>query len=200
MNETVDLTTASDEEDDEVVVFAPKLNLIFLGPPIPKPSPRARFKFNGFNRMRKPIVQTWVHNPVTEEMNAARARAMEQLISQNVASFPVFRTGPVALLVWFCCSPPLKFFVNRDRERPKGRFLQSVSGPTPPVPVSVKPDGDNLLKFLLDSLKGVVFLDDNQVSTITAYKCYDVVAPFGGRTIVEVSPGLVANVPSWYSK
>ena len=196
MNETVDLTV-SDGEDDEVIVCAPKLKLMFFGPPIPKPSPRARFKFNGFNRVGKPLVQTWIHNPVTQEIKEIREKAKEQLRSQHVSMFPAYPVGPVSVVVWFCCSPPLKLFVNRDRTRPKGRFLESTEGGSPPVPVSAKPDDDNLLKFLLDALKGVAFYDDNQVSTIMAYKCYDVIAPYDGRTIVEVSHGVIADIPSW---
>lgn len=193
MNEVIDLSLASDDEHQ----VPAKLTLSFLGPPIPKPSPRARFKFNGFNRMGKPVIQTWIHNPVTTEMKEYGRVAQEQLQKQNVKQFPVFPDGPVAMKVWFCCPPPLKYFVNKDRERPKGRFLQSTIGQASPIPVCVKPDDDNLLKFLLDSLKALAWTDDNQVSTITAYKCYDPIAPYAGRTIVELEVGKGTPLPSW---
>ena len=194
---TVDLTNNSDEEEAESQTLAPKqqYQLIFHGQPIPKPSPRARFKFKGFSRTGKPLIQTWIHNPAMTEMQTFAQGAREQLWEQHARSFPVFPNGAVALKVWFCCSPPLNHFVNKDRNRPKGQFLDSVMGRTNPVPVSVKPDDDNLLKFVLDSLTSVMWKDDNQVALITAYKCYDTQEPYTGRTIVEVKPALIEAIP-----
>ena len=196
----VDLTNTSDEEEEESQNLAPKqqYQLVVRGQPIPKPSPRARFKFKGFSRTGKPLIQTWIHNPVTTEMKTFALGAREQLGEQQVLSFPVFPSGPVSLKVWFCCSPPLNYFVNKDRGRPKGNFLDSVLGRTNPVPVSVKPDDDNLLKFVLDALTAVMWKDDNQVAAIAAYKCYDTQEPYTGRTIVEVEPAVIEAIPEKY--
>jgi Holliday junction resolvase RusA-like endonuclease len=47
----------------------------------------------------------------------------------------------------------------------------SVSVKKRPLP-TVKPDLDNLLKAVKDALKGIVWVDDSQVTTVTANKIY----------------------------
>lgn len=37
---------------------------------------------------------------------------------------------------------------------------------------TVKPDGDNISKIILDALNGVAYYDDNQVTDLTIYKQY----------------------------
>lgn len=50
---------------------------------------------------------------------------------------------------------------------------------------SAAPDIDNLCKFLLDSLKGVVIVDDRKISSLSAKKVYDKV-PRTELVITEV--------------
>lgn len=38
---------------------------------------------------------------------------------------------------------------------------------------TVKPDSDNIAKIILDSLNGLAFLDDKQVTELYVYKAYD---------------------------
>jgi len=47
---------------------------------------------------------------------------------------------------------------------------------------TVKPDVDNLVKFVLDNGNGVVWIDDKQIVKITARKCYDKEA----KTVIRV--------------
>jgi Holliday junction resolvase RusA-like endonuclease len=63
--------------------------------------------------------------------------------------------------------------------RPRSHYKGNKSGPgrlktSPPAPpTGGRQDVDNLLKFLLDSLQGLVFEDDRQVVVVEAYKVYD---------------------------
>ena len=50
----------------------------------------------------------------------------------------------------------------------KKALLEIKNGKLP----QVKPDIDNILKIVLDSLNGVAYEDDKQVTSITANKCY----------------------------
>ena len=62
----------------------------------------------------------------------------------------------------------------------------------------MKPDLDNCVKFLLDTLSQVAWKDDQQVVHLVAYKCIDTVAPCEGRTIAEVTAAvLVEGFPQW---
>jgi hypothetical protein len=62
--------------------------------------------------------------------------------------------------------------------RPKHHFRSSVPGigrikPTAPSRVQRQVDIDNLAKFVLDSLNGVLYADDHQVVSLHCTKCYD---------------------------
>ena len=51
----------------------------------------------------------------------------------------------------------------------------------------IKPDIDNLSKFVLDALRGVLYVDDDQIVKLTAYKLRDSTGTCEGRTEVRVS-------------
>lgn len=62
--------------------------------------------------------------------------------------------------------------------RPKHHFRSSIPGigrikPTAPSRVQRQVDIDNLAKFVLDSLNGVLYADDHQVVSLHCTKCYD---------------------------
>ena len=66
--------------------------------------------------------------------------------------------------------------------------------------VPVKPDTDNLCKFLLDSLTGVLFEDDAQVVEVHLYKLRDNEGLCEGRMhiecgVCELLPGDI--LPDW---
>lgn len=64
-------------------------------------------------------------------------------------------TGPVSLT--------LAFFMKKPKSYPKTRELYAVK----------KPDIDKMCRSILDSLKGVFYLDDSQVVSLNATKAYD---------------------------
>ena len=62
--------------------------------------------------------------------------------------------------------------------RPKNHFRSSVPGAgrlkaTAPRQVQRHVDIDNLAKFVMDSLNGVLYADDHQVVSLSCTKCYD---------------------------
>ena len=60
----------------------------------------------------------------------------------------------------------LRFLLQKPKSAPK-----RVTQPT------TKPDADKLIRAALDALTGVVFADDSQVVTLTAWKEYAIGAP-----------------------
>lgn len=176
--EIVDLSQSDDEtkgvKDDRnddrpkirlaVPVEDLEVELLFMG----KPIPQARHRQYG-----KIVV-----NPNKDQAQKCRDMALQQIRDQYPGNeLPLFPYQGVELKVWFLLPCPDDFFINRDRTRPKG-FLESKIVP------AKKPDVDNLLKFLMDGLSGVLFQDDSQVCSVLCHKWSDIMAPFDGRTVV----------------
>ena len=56
----------------------------------------------------------------------------------------------------------------------------------------VKPDIDNMVKFVLDRpLTGTIYSDDKLVTKLDATKKYDSVGDCRGRTVIEVIPNVI---------
>jgi len=70
-------------------------------------------------------------------------------------------TGPISLVVLVYRSIPKSFS--------KKRTVQACEGFIRPI---TRPDIDNIVKGVKDSLKGVIWKDDSQVITLTAKKYY----------------------------
>ena len=75
--------------------------------------------------------------------------------------------GPVGVNIAFFFPRPGRFSRPTDIIQRKGAY------PPGPIPMTTKPDRDNLDKAVLDSLKGIAWKDDNQVfvGTIEKYYC-----------------------------
>ena len=76
-------------------------------------------------------------------------------------------------------------------KRPKKHFVGNIAGgvlkESAPKTIFIgKPDVDNLAKFVLDSLNGVLYDDDSQVVTLNATKMYDNEESYLGSTEVFV--------------
>ena len=118
-------------------------------------------------------------NPNKTEMEVMRTEARQQILYQYPQNLgPLFSRRAVSVKVWFLLRPPGSFFVNNDRRRLKPELEGAL------LVAAKKPDTDNLLKLLMDSLCGVVYHDDSQVCYVECHKFYDTTEPFLGKTVV----------------
>lgn len=80
------------------------------------------------------------------------------------------RTKPVVVHIWAFLARPMSDFTSRRRA---ANNLTDAAVQIQNTVVAIKPDNDNLAKFLLDSLTGVLFADDAQVVDLRILKCRD---------------------------
>ena len=73
--------------------------------------------------------------------------------------------GVVKLRVWFCMPRPKSHYRT-------GKFA-GILKDSAPIRHTKKPDIDNLLKLVMDSLNKVFWKDDSQVCNVIAQKLYD---------------------------
>lgn len=78
----------------------------------------------------------------------------------------------------FCMKRPLNHFTSSKRA--EGRLKETASNRVG----SIRTDVDNLAKFILDSLNGMIYDDDKQVASVHATKCYDSEGLCEGSTLV----------------
>lgn len=82
-----------------------------------------------------------------------------------------FTTGPLELNVTFYMQIP-KSISKKKKDALRG------------MPHPIKPDLDNLIKFILDCASGILYRDDKLIASITAHKLYDVIP----RTVFTLGP------------
>ena len=143
----------------------------------------------------RPVFMNWlrgnqmhrrVTNKKTPKTAAFRKTFMEKLQATNLASTiiscPLCPQGPVKLEVQFHRRLPNTAFRGSDRSRPfaGGRHDEGMM-----CHDTMRPDMDNLLKFVMDSLNGVLCKDDEQVVKTVAHKLLDTERPCEGRTTVR---------------
>ena len=134
------------------------------GAPIPKARPRARIIAP---KGRKPFVS--VYDGQKKETEAVKLLIKEQ-----------FNLRPVLT--------PLKLIVDFNMQRPKSHYgtgrNMAVVKPSAPKFHAKKPDIDNLVKFYMDAMNGIVYKDDSQVVEINACKNY---TSYEGSTIITIN-------------
>ena len=96
--------------------------------------------------------------------------------SSNQVVFP--QGVPVAVEIRCCMRRPNQDFQGGCRLNSLKSFLPSVR--------PVVPDIDNLAKFVLDAMNGVVYHDDRQVCQLRVAKVLDDDGDCGGKTIIHV--------------
>ena len=73
--------------------------------------------------------------------------------------------GPVEVSLYF-------YFQRPNKHYRTGKFSGELRDDAPELHSS-RPDLDNLIKFVVDSIQGIFFYDDKQICNINALKCYD---------------------------
>ena len=106
------------------------------------------------------------------------------------------RNIPIVVKVWCFLKRPKEDFIGRRRAAGNLR-LAAVEKDTV---VAIKPDVDNLAKFVLDSLTGVLFADDAQIVDLHMYKLRDSHGLCEGRVAIHVSQfgGGIQTMMPWF--
>lgn len=168
---TIDLTNESDSEasasaadeqaDTNQIYF-------FVVHGNPTPMPRSRFFKKGLFHKRRTEMSFF--------------KEMVRANMQNSSSLLFEKGVPLKMVVRFYMKRPLSDFKNQTREDGGLRSTALSRMWTP-----ITPDIDNLAKFVLDALNGVVYEDDKQVVILTLLKIRDCTGECSGRTEVHVS-------------
>lgn len=102
----------------------------------------------------------------------------------NEAGFVKFsRERPLAVECWCFLERPKDHFTSKVVGA--GRLKQE-SAQFEGTVQAVKPDADNLAKFVLDALTGVLFEDDAQVVDLRFFKCRDSAGICSGRVALHI--------------
>lgn len=123
--------------------------------------------------------QNHYYNPSATGMKKTREYVREQMLEKNM---PVLR-GPLFVIMHFRIPAPLSLTT------PKRMDLHML-------PHAKRPDGDNLEKFLNDSLNGVLWVDDAHIAWLLRSKT--LTFDKKGSTTVYVKP-LDINTPNYYA-
>ena len=172
-NKDVIVIESSDDEDNVPNVGPYELIL----PGKPKAWPRPTF----MAWLKKGKLMRRVFNPAAKESKVTREYIKNQLQQKyniTLDSFPLSPTGPVFLHVTYHRRLANTMFKKNQREN----GLRSV---IPSIFDAMKPDIDNLVKYLMDALTGVLYYDDAQVCEIIVRKHVAVEEPYEPYTGVK---------------
>jgi Holliday junction resolvase RusA-like endonuclease len=139
------------------------------------------------SRTGKASGRVWLHDPNKEKKLAFRNTVRQKLFGEGEERILFPLHSPIAIDIVFLIPAPKNHFVGVDRDR--GELKKSSVGLWPS-----KPDIDNLDKFVLDALQGLLFVNDGQVVEQHIWKAYDHSPPFQGRTKVTIRR---ANTINW---
>jgi hypothetical protein len=142
------------------------------GRPSPLKTPRFRFRLGGWG------TTTW--NP-SADLQASFLQAAKNALHFHTE--PVFPNQKIFARVVFWIPRPAIHFIARNRGagRLKARFQDQMAS----LPLK-RLDADNLAKFVLDALNGLLYADDSQVVKLESIKLHDNIGSCNGRTEVQV--------------
>lgn len=141
--------------------------VVVPGKPMAMPRPRVHW------------ARRFLYNPASNKVAALRAFVRASIPATQYGV--VFPTGvSVTVTITFHMRRPDIDFRRGDR-------VGAVLKATAPVMRPISPDIDNLAKFILDGLNGVLYSDDRQVVKLVTMKLLDNEGQCNGRTVVEVS-------------
>ena len=120
---------------------------------------------------------------IANQQKDQREQFKRVIIDQLDPSFVPFSGGiSLSVEVWFYLKRPNCDF--KCSKRGDGRLKSSSSSCGILAPTGC--DIDNLAKFVLDAMNGIVYKDDKQVVKLCCYKLKDNCGSCGGRTIIKV--------------
>ena len=175
---------------------APPRQLVFLGKPATWKRPEFITRKGSNGRFHRSVT-------TNKAMKAATEAFQDLAKDQLTGELPSFTSGKlVGVTIWFCTKPNLDYFVSRDGKRLKSKWQKFSKRNSIPFVKVEKPDLDNMVKFVLDAMNGILWSDDDQVVLMRAQQCVDLFPPFKGRTVIEakelpVESNLMMPVPWW---
>jgi len=154
----------------------------FEGPPIPQHRPRFKVgkkrkvsKFtNSFGQLENKI--TVKNIPIgRSDQNAEKNSMRWQMTMQKISTYDLIIRAktPIKLEILFYFEYP-----------PSASKRKRILAKEKPIPMTVKPDLDNLIKFILDCGNKVLWEDDNIIFDIHAKKYYADCA----KTVLRIYP------------
>ncbi len=105
----------------------------------------------------------FTYDPLSKEKKIFKLKILEQKINKYKTTKTT--KDPVNIHILFYFKRPKSHYRT-------GKYCKELKKDVPFCHIT-KPDVDNLAKFVLDGLTGVLYKDDNQVTSITAIKLYD---------------------------
>ena len=112
----------------------------------------------------------------------ASKKYLEKVWQGELPHYPIFGKDPVRMSCRWYRALPQDYFINRQRERGlKDKYTEGCL-----ISDCMTPDTDNLQKFVMDALEGIMYEDDKQVVSIDSSKWMDTKKPYLGRTCVRV--------------
>lgn len=164
----VDLSQDDDGDEEEVL----KVTMPPGNPPHPKPSIR-------WGKGRGGPLRPYLNQELVKQKKAFQ-HDLKSILAVSHPGFKRFPTGvPVSLCVWCFLPRPMDDFIGRvnvpGKLKPEALSLEKTMVP-------IKPDTDNLAKFLLDCFTGILYEDDRQVVELQMWKLRDTVGCCHGRT------------------
>lgn len=147
---------------------------------------QVRFKVHGnpLPLRRHRTSRGFVYNPSAPAQKSF-ANTTQQVLNATSSSFS---------LPWFPPDQPLAMTILFRTKRPNTHFVGSKPGPgrmrdTAPSQISLtRTDVDNLAKFVLDSLNGILYEDDRQICSLHVTKVLDNDGNCKGSTEISCSP------------
>ena len=131
-----------------------------------------------------PFSKPRTHLPTPARKKMKQFAAMVQTAAKATGFPPIPESHPVQITVWCLLKRPNSDFVNNQRE--VGRLKESALE-AGKVWVAIKPDVDNLAKFVLDAVKGILYTDDKQIVDLHMYKLRDSKGLCNGRVGIRVA-------------
>ena len=183
-NEVIELSSDTDEsivaaiDNANLHGIAGFVDVTIMGTPKSKPRPKFMAWMRGGRMFRRVV------NPAQREEATFRNEFLGRLEADygNAPTVPIcHELEAVEVEITFHKKLPLSFFVGNVRE--SGLRRSNLLG-TKPCDTKV-PDIDNLAKFVLDALNGVLYADDRQLARLVLEKTYHMEPPFTGKTLIK---------------
>ena len=152
--------------------------VIMMGAPKAMPRPEFMAWMRGGRMIRRVVNNA---QPIQTTFRDQFIQTIKTEYHLETLPLPIYPHQPMELEMTFYRKVPVSMFRNEDRE-------QGLKQPnllhTTPLDVHT-PDLDNLAKFVMDALNGVIYTDDRQVVRLILRKTYHMEPPFTGKTRVS---------------